>query len=70
MVLSGASFAESDGTLVSAEGRAGRFFASFDKKYYEPNSELKDSWRWLHAVANALIGTSLTNGNDDQLGIS
>lgn len=65
MVLSGASFAESDGTLVSAEGRAGRFFASFDKKYYEPNSELKDSWRWLHAVANALIGTSLTNGNDE-----
>lgn len=65
MVLSSASFAESDGTLVSAEGRAGRFFASFDKKYYEPNSELKDSWRWLHAVANALIGTSLTNSNNE-----
>lgn len=53
-VLSSASFAESDGTLVSAEGRAGRFFASYDKKYYEPTSELKDSWRWLHALDNAM----------------
>ncbi|TWV82019.1 NADH-quinone oxidoreductase subunit NuoG [Moraxella sp. VT-16-12] len=53
-VLSVGSFAESDGTLVSADGRAGRFFAAYDKKYYEPNSDIKDAWRWLHALDNAL----------------
>ncbi|UNU73051.1 NADH-quinone oxidoreductase subunit NuoG [Moraxella nasovis] len=53
-VLSAGSFAESDGTLVSAEGRAGRFFAVYDKKYYEPTSDIKDSWRWLHALHNTL----------------
>ncbi|MFL1731494.1 NADH-quinone oxidoreductase subunit NuoG [Moraxella oculi] len=57
-VLSSGSFAESDGTLVSAEGRAGRFFAAYDKKYYEPNSDVKDSWRWLHALSSTLNATS------------
>lgn len=53
-VLPAGSFAESDGTLVSSEGRAGRFFAVYDKKYYEPHSDIKDSWRWLHAINNTL----------------
>ncbi|UTO05189.1 NADH-quinone oxidoreductase subunit NuoG [Moraxella sp. FZLJ2107] len=50
LVLSASSFAESDGTLVSAEGRAQRFFQAYDKKYYEPTSEIKDAWRWLYAL--------------------
>ncbi|WP_432480764.1 NADH-quinone oxidoreductase subunit NuoG [Moraxella sp. ZY200743] len=53
-ILSSGSFAESDGTLISAEGRAGRFFAAYDKHYYDPASEIKDSWRWLHALDNML----------------
>ncbi|MDO4440971.1 MAG: NADH-quinone oxidoreductase subunit NuoG [Moraxella sp.] len=53
-ILSAGSFAESDGTLVSAEGRANRFFAAYDKQYYEPTSEIKDGWRWLHALDNTL----------------
>lgn len=53
-VLSAGAFCESDGTLISAEGRAGRFFAAYDKKYYLPNSELKDSWRWLGAIMREL----------------
>ncbi|MDO4699233.1 MAG: NADH-quinone oxidoreductase subunit NuoG [Moraxella sp.] len=57
-VLSVGSFAESDGTLISAEGRAGRFFAAYDKKYYEPMSDIKDAWRWLHALDNALGTTA------------
>ena len=55
-VLSSASFAESDGTLVSAEGRAQRFFAAFDKKYYVPLSEVKDAWRWLGAIYDVTHG--------------
>ena len=53
-VLSAGAFAESDGTLVSAEGRAQRFFAAYDKKYYEPNSDIKDAWRWLGAIDSEL----------------
>lgn len=52
-VLPTGSFAESDGTLVSAEGRAGRFFAALDKRYYDPNSDIKDAWRWLYALGSA-----------------
>lgn len=51
MVLSSASFAEADGTLISAEGRAQRFFQVYDKKYYEPTSDIKEGWRWLYALA-------------------
>ncbi|MDO4427841.1 MAG: NADH-quinone oxidoreductase subunit G, partial [Moraxella sp.] len=52
LVLSAASFAEGDGTLVSAEGRAQRFFAAYDKKYYVPLSDIKDAWRWLGAIGH------------------
>ena len=52
LVLSASSFAESDGTLVSAEGRAQRFFQAYDKKYYDPTSDIKDAWRWLYALAH------------------
>ncbi|WP_215202733.1 molybdopterin-dependent oxidoreductase, partial [Escherichia coli] len=34
LVLPAASFAEGDGTLVSQEGRAQRFFQVFDPTYY------------------------------------
>lgn len=53
-VLSLASFAEGDGTLVSAEGRAQRYFAVYDKGYYEPNSDIKDAWRWCQAIGVTL----------------
>ena len=35
LVISAASFAESDGTLVNNEGRAQRFFQVFDPAYYD-----------------------------------
>lgn len=54
LLLSAADFAESDGTLVSAEGRAQRFFQAYDKKYYEPDSDVKDAWRWLYAIGSEL----------------
>ncbi len=63
-VLSSASFAEGDGTLVSAEGRAQRFFAAYDKKYYVPSSDIKDGWRWLGAIYQELHGQTTWQGLD------
>ncbi len=42
VVLPAAAFAESDGTLVSQEGRAQRFFQVF-----VPVGDIRESWRWL-----------------------
>ncbi len=42
LVLPGSTFAETEGTLVSSEGRAQRFFSVFP-----PAGEVQDSWRWL-----------------------
>lgn len=55
VVLSAATFAESDGTLVNQEGRAQRFFQVFDPAFYDDtrkgqHSAILDSWRWLHAL--------------------
>ena len=56
IVLPAASFAEADGTLVSSEGRAQRFFQVYDNNYYHPMSSIKEGWRWLHAVHSSLLG--------------
>jgi NADH-quinone oxidoreductase subunit G len=42
LVLPAATFAESDGTFISSEGRAQRFFQVF-----VPRSDVISSWRWL-----------------------
>jgi NADH-quinone oxidoreductase subunit G len=42
ILLPAASFAEADGTLVSGEGRAQRFF-----KAVYPENGVRESWRWL-----------------------
>ncbi|WP_367106784.1 NADH-quinone oxidoreductase subunit NuoG [uncultured Psychrobacter sp.] len=55
IVLPAASFAEADGTLISAEGRAQRFFQVYDNNYYHPLSSIKEGWRWLHAVHSSLM---------------
>lgn len=54
LVLPAASFAEADGTVVSLEGRAQRFFQVFDPSYLDPNIQIKESWRWLHAIKTGL----------------
>jgi NADH-quinone oxidoreductase subunit G len=48
LVLPAGTFAESDGTLVSSEGRAQRFFQVFD-----PSTDVQASWRWLRQAAAA-----------------
>lgn len=52
-VLASASFAEGDGTVVSNEGRAQRFFQAYDPAYYKPEIVMHESWRWLHALESA-----------------
>ena len=56
LVLSAASFAEGDGTLVSFEGRAQRFFQVFEPSYYDSNILIREGWRWLHALHCTLQG--------------
>jgi len=42
LLLPAGTFAESDGTMVSSEGRAQRFFPVFAQE-----GEVRESWRWL-----------------------
>ncbi|HEY8519164.1 MAG TPA: NADH-quinone oxidoreductase subunit NuoG [Gammaproteobacteria bacterium] len=46
IVLPAATFAEGDGTLVSSEGRAQRFF-----QVYVPHDDVRESWRWIVDLA-------------------
>jgi NADH-quinone oxidoreductase subunit G len=47
VVLPAGSFAESDGTVVSHEGRAQRYFKVYEPGYYDPHSLIRQSWEWL-----------------------
>lgn len=55
LVLPAASFAEGDGTLVSQEGRAQRFFQVFDPVYLDSSILIHEGWRWLHALRSTLM---------------
>jgi len=59
IVLSAASFAEGDGTVVSNEGRAQRFFQVYEASYYKPEQQIKEGWRWLHAVHTGIDGKDI-----------
>lgn len=59
LLFSSASFAEGDGTVVSQEGRAQRFFQVFEPSYYRPDSLIRESWRWLHALHSTLQGRAV-----------
>jgi NADH-quinone oxidoreductase subunit G len=49
LVVPATPFAEADGTLVSSEGRAQRFF-----RVYPPAGDIQDSWRWLRDILGLL----------------
>ncbi|WP_416769744.1 NADH-quinone oxidoreductase subunit NuoG [Pseudomonas sp. RHF3.3-3] len=55
LVLPAATFAEGDGTLVSQEGRAQRFFQVFDPQYMDASILVHEGWRWLHALRATLL---------------
>jgi NADH-quinone oxidoreductase subunit G len=48
IVLPSASFAESEGTLISQEGRAQRYYPVF-----QPSGQTQASWSWLTQIAQA-----------------
>jgi NADH-quinone oxidoreductase subunit G len=60
VLLPASSFAEGDGTLINNEGRAQRFFQVYDPVYYEPTSQIKEGWRWLHALHSAVQGQDVS----------
>lgn len=55
LILPAASFAESEGTLVNQEGRAQRFFQVFDPAYYDSQTVMLESWRWLHSLHSTYL---------------
>jgi len=55
LILPAASFAEGDGTLISQEGRAQRFFQVFDPTYLDASILVHEGWRWLHALRSTLL---------------
>lgn len=59
IILSAASFAESDGTLINQEGRAQRFFQVYDPSYYDDKVIILESWRWLHSLQSAYLNHQL-----------
>lgn len=65
LALPAASFVEGDGTLVSLEGRAQRFFQVFDPRYIRPESRIHESWRWLHALRAGVLRDAVTEINLD-----
>ena len=67
LVLPAASFAEGDGTLVSQEGRAQRFFQVFEPSYYDASNLVREGWRWLHALHSTLLGQSVDWTQLDQV---
>jgi len=54
------SFVECDGTVVSQEGRAQRFFQVYDPCYYDESNNARDSWRWLQALGGVIYDRDLT----------
>ena len=59
LILPVASFAEGDGTLVSAEGRAQRFFQVFEPSYHDSTILVREGWRWLHALHSTMQGKAV-----------
>ncbi|UYP28648.1 NADH-quinone oxidoreductase subunit NuoG [Pseudomonas sp. Z8(2022)] len=67
LLLPVASFAEGDGTLVSLEGRAQRFFQVFEPSYYDAGILIREGWRWLHALHSTLQGKAVDWTQLDQV---
>jgi NADH-quinone oxidoreductase subunit G len=59
VALPAGTFADSDGMLVSNEGRLQRFFQVF-----EGNSEVLESWRWLLAMSDEFENAPATAWKD------
>ena len=70
LLLPAGSFAESEGTVVSAEGRAQRYFQVFEPSYYEPTCQIRESWRWLGLLCSGVRGEQQRWNNLDDLTVA
>ncbi len=66
-ILPAATFAEGDGTVVSSEGRAQRFFQVYDPAFYDESNQVREAWRWLHALDGMVRHRHLAWGQFDEL---
>jgi NADH-quinone oxidoreductase subunit G len=66
-LLPAASFAEGDGTLVSNEGRAQRYFQVYDPAYYNLATQIRESWRWLAGMRASMHRAPLAWETLDQI---
>ncbi|MCW5197285.1 NADH-quinone oxidoreductase subunit NuoG [Buchnera aphidicola] len=44
------NFSESSGTVINYEGRAQRFFSSFNPVWYDHKSCILEGWKWLYKI--------------------
>lgn len=56
VIIPAGTFAEADGTLISGEGRAQRFYQVF-----VPDGPVQESWRWLQQLAEACGNRTLSH---------
>ncbi|MGL4206157.1 MAG: molybdopterin-dependent oxidoreductase, partial [Aeromonadaceae bacterium] len=54
LLLPAATFVEGDGTVVSSEGRAQRYFQVYEPAFYDESVLVKESWRWLDAIGQLI----------------
>ncbi|MDR3416112.1 MAG: NADH-quinone oxidoreductase subunit NuoG [Nevskia sp.] len=59
VLLSAASFAEGDGTMVNNEGRAQRYFQVYDPAYYDATVQVREAWYWLRDLRAQVHGVAV-----------
>ena len=59
VLLAAASFAEGDGTVISQEGRAQRYFQVYDPAWNDDTVQIYEGWRWLHALETGRRGAKV-----------
>ncbi|CAL4319473.1 NADH-quinone oxidoreductase subunit NuoG [Buchnera aphidicola] len=55
------NFAEGSGTVVNYEGRAQRFFSTFNPMTYNPNSFIQEGWKWIYKIYFSIHNISNKN---------
>jgi NADH-quinone oxidoreductase subunit G len=64
IVIPAGTFAESDGTLISNEGRAQRFYQSYDPLVFGKEKIIHESWRWIKLIGDSLGQNGFGNLNN------
>jgi len=49
------NFYESSGTVINYESRAQRFFKTYKTNFYNSNTEIHESWKWLSTIRHEYL---------------